>query len=92
MDVVILFLMKFSVTSYLCILAASPLASRGFTPRGDKKIKLKFVKVSRKSPAKKRTKEIFCNLGDFFVFGGVGGVPPPKKIALNHHRTSRYNP
>ena len=47
----------------------------GFAPRGDqKKIKVKFVKGPRKSPAKKMG-------GDFFVFGGVGGVPPPKKIA-----------
>ena len=70
------------------LLAVSLLASRGFAPKGDqKKIKVKFVKGPRKSPAKKRTKEYFCNKEKdhggviFFVFWGVGGVPPPKKIA-----------
>ena len=55
------------------IQAASPLASRGFAPIGDQKFfLLKFVKGPRKSSAKK-------NWGDFFVLGGVGGVPPPTK-------------
>ena len=58
------------------ILAASPLASRGFAPKGDqKKFLAKFVKGPRKSSAKRK------KLGGFFVFWGVGGVPPPKKIA-----------
>ena len=75
-------------------LAASPLASRGFAPRGDKK-KLGEIrkrtkeifcikKGPRKSSAKKRTKETFCkkNGGVFFVFFfGAGDVLPPKKIA-----------
>ena len=40
---------------YVLKLAVSPLASRGFAPRGDpKKIKEKFVKGPRKSLAKKK--------------------------------------
>ena len=68
----------------MSILAASPLASRGFAQRGDKK---------NQGEIRKRTKEISCkrkdqgnllqnkNGGDFFVFWGVGSIPPPKKIA-----------
>ena len=74
--------------SLIKVLAVSPLASRGFAPRGDqKKMLAKFVKGPRKSSAKKKkdqgnlrqTKKIggiFCFLG-----GWLGGVPPPKKIA-----------
>ena len=31
-------------------------------------------------------------LGGIFIFEVVGGVPLPKKIAQNQHRTSRYIP
>ena len=73
----------FKIYGNISLLAASPLVSRGFAPRGNKKIKAKFVKGPgkssakkgpRKCSAKKRTKEMFCN-----VFLGVVGVPPSGK-------------
>ena len=62
-------------------LAASPLASRGFAPRDDKKNLGEIRKGPRKSPPKKKKKEKKKKRGGFFFFWGVGGVPPPKKIA-----------
>ena len=50
-------------------------------PRDDK-VKVKFGKKKDQGYLlQKRTKEISCKKkcgGDFFVFGGVGGVPPPQ--------------
>ena len=71
---------------FISLLPASPLVSRGFSPRGNKKKNLaKYVKGPRKSFPKKKTKEIPYKKkkmgGGFFVSGGVWVVPPPKKIA-----------
>ena len=58
------------------LLAASPLASRGFALRGLINLIFHILDLKRKSK-----KKIFLG-GLFFIFlGGVGGVPPPKKIA-----------
>ena len=56
---------------------------RFFAPRGDKKIKAKFVKGPRKSSTKKGPRKSSAKKNGFFVFvfGGVGDVPLPKKIA-----------
>ena len=60
-------------------LAASPLASRGFAPRGDlKKNKAKFVKGPEKSSAN----SFFFKWRFFFGFWGVWGCPTPEENSL----------
>ena len=64
--------------------AASPLASRGFAPRGDKKFLAKIRKTAKEIfyKQKKSTKEILnkqIKWGDLLFFGGLGVSHPPRK-------------